>query len=73
MDDCDDFYSMWGDCEPDDYSADVWQPWKKIELNNDLTMKNELVFNNTRFFRFKVLLKTNSANIKINNIDIEVI
>ena len=57
----------------DDYSADVWQPWKKIELNNDLTMKNELVFNNTRFFRFKVLLKTNSANIKINNIDIEVI
>ena len=22
MDDCDDFYSMWGDCEPDDYTDD---------------------------------------------------
>ena len=57
----------------DDYSADIWQSWKKIELNSDLTMKNELVFNNTRFFRFKVLLKTSNASIKINNIDIEVI
>lgn len=22
MDDCDDFYSMWGDCKPDDYTDD---------------------------------------------------
>ena len=57
----------------DDYSADVWQSWKKIELNSNLRIKNELKFNNTRFFRFKVLLKTGNASIKINNIDIEVI
>jgi hypothetical protein len=31
------------------------------------------VFNDTRFFRFKVLLKTSNSAIKINNIDIEVI
>ena len=57
----------------DDYSADVWQSWKKIELDSNLKIKNELRFNNTRFFRFKVLLKTSNASIKINNIDIEVI
>ncbi len=57
----------------DEYSADVWQPWKKITLNNDLKMQKELTFKNTRFFRFKIILKTSSASIKINNIDIEVI
>lgn len=57
----------------DDYSADVWTPWKKIELNSDLSMKKEVTFDKTRFFRFKVLLKTSNASIKINNIDIEVI
>ena len=57
----------------DDYSADVWTPWKKIELNSDLSMKKEITFDKTRFFRFKVLLKTSNASIKINNIDIEVI
>lgn len=57
----------------DDYSADVWHPWKKINLTNELTIKKELEFFNTRFFRFKVVLKTSAATIKINNIDIEVI
>lgn len=57
----------------DDYSADVWQSWKRIELDSNLKIKNELKFNSTRFFRFKVLLKTSNASIKINNIDIEVI
>ena len=57
----------------DDYSADVWHDWKKIELTSDLRIKKELRFEKTRFFRFKVLLKTGNASIKINNIDIEVI
>ena len=57
----------------DDYSADIWQEWKRIELDINHKIKNELIFKDTRFFRFKVLLKTSNANIKINNIDIEVI
>ena len=57
----------------DDYSADIWQEWKRIELDTNYKIKNELIFKDTRFFRFKVLLKTSNANIKINNIDIEVI
>ena len=57
----------------DDYSADIWQAWKRIEIDKNYKMKNELIFNQTRFFRFKVLLKTSNASIKINNIDIEVI
>ena len=57
----------------DDFSADVWQDWKQIELTSDYRIKKELMFSNTRFFRFKVLLKTSNASIKIKNIDIEVI
>ena len=57
----------------DDFSADVWQDWKQIELTSDYRLKKELMFSNTRFFRFKVLLKTSNASIKIKNIDIEVI
>lgn len=60
-------------CSRDKYSADVWHPWKKIEITKDLKIKNELIFKDTRFFRFKILLKTSNASIKINNIDIEVI
>lgn len=60
-------------CSRDEYSADVWHPWKKIELTKELKIKKELIFKNTRFFRFKILLKTSNASIKINNIDIEVI
>ena len=57
----------------DDFSADVWHDWKKIELTSDYRLKKDIVFYNTRFFKFKILLKTSNASIKINNIDIEVI
>lgn len=60
-------------CSKDSYSADIWHSWKKIELTQDLRISKQLVFNDTRFFRFKVLLKTSNSAIKINNIDIEVI
>lgn len=57
----------------DDYSADVWFPWERIHINRELKMLEELEFNNTRFFQFKILIKTSMGYIKINNIDIEVI
>ena len=60
-------------CSRDSYSADVWHDWKKIEINSKLNVGKVLKFENTRFFRFKVLLKTGTSSVKINNIDIEVI
>ena len=56
----------------EDYSADVWQPWKTLDLKDLKSLKGEIKFYDTRFFQIKVLLKTSSAFIKINNIDIEV-
>lgn len=57
----------------DEYSADVWMPWQKIKLTDNLKLKEEIIFKNTRFFQVKVLLKTNNAFVKINNLNIEVI
>lgn len=56
----------------EDYSADVWHPWKTLELKDLKSLKREIHFYDTRFFQIKVLLKTSNAFIKINNIDIEV-
>ena len=53
--------------------ADVWMPWQKIKLTDNLKLKEEIIFKNTRFFQVKVLLKTNNAFVKINNLNIEVI
>lgn len=57
----------------DEYSADVWLPWKTVKLNEKLNLREEIIFNNSRFFQIKVTLKTNNAYIKINNLNIEVI
>lgn len=56
----------------DEYSADVWQPWKTIKIDNKLKLKEAIDFENSRFFQIKVILKTSSAFIKINNLNIEV-
>lgn len=56
----------------EDYSADVWQPWKTLKIKDLKSLYNEVKFYNTRFFQVKVLLKTSNAYVKINNIDIEV-
>lgn len=57
----------------DKYSADVWNNWKKIELTNSLKIKNEITFENSRFFQIKILLKTSIAYINFDYIEIEVI
>lgn len=61
----------------DEYSADVWLPWKKLNIDEDLKFIDlngaENLFSNTRFFQFKVNLKQQNAKINLNNIEIEVI
>lgn len=57
----------------DEYSADVWMPWKTVKLTENLKLKEAISFKDTRFFQVKVLLKTNNAFVKINNLNIEVI
>lgn len=59
----------------DDYSADVWHDWKKlnlVEYNNIIKIKEAIKFEQTRFFQVKIALRSSNAYIKINNIDIEV-
>lgn len=60
-----------------EYSSDVWLPWKKLNIGEDLKFidlnGSDNLFRNTRFFQFKVNMKQQNANIKLNNIEIEVI
>lgn len=57
----------------DKFSADVWMPWRQIEIDDDLTVKNNEVFKESRFFQFKIRLKNKNAKIKFNGVEIEVI
>ena len=57
----------------DEYSADVWQPWKTIKINSSLKLEEEILFEKSRFFQIKVVLKTSTAVIKINNLNIDVV
>lgn len=57
----------------DDFSADVWQPWKTIKLNSDWKLSEEITFEKCRFFQIKVTLKSSTAFVKINSLNIEVI
>lgn len=57
----------------DKYSADVWMPWKQINIDEDLTVINNEVFKDSRFFQFKIKLKNKDAKIKFNGVEIEVI
>lgn len=57
----------------DNYSADVWQPWKTVKINNRFKLEEEIIFEDCRFFQVKVTLKTSTAFVKINNLNIEVI
>lgn len=57
----------------DKYSADVWMPWKQIKINNDLIVVNNEVFEDSRFFQFKIKLKNKDAKIKFGGVEIEVI
>ena len=51
----------------------VWTDWKTIELNDDNSIKNRIIFDGYRYFQFKIILKGEDTSIKINNLDLEVI
>ena len=56
----------------DEYSADVWLPWKTVELDNNLKIKTPAILESARFFQIRVKLKTKDAYIKFKYLDIEV-
>lgn len=56
----------------DEYSADVWLPWKTIEIDENLKIVTPATFESARFFQVKVKLKTRDAYIKFKYLDIEV-
>jgi len=45
----------------------IWSPWVKINLQD----KNDIVFENSRFFQLKVQIKRTNAHIKIDYIELE--
>ena len=57
----------------DKYTADVWNEWKKLNIDKDLNIINDLLFENSRFFQIKIVLKTKITYIKFDYIDLEVI
>jgi hypothetical protein len=58
----------------DSYSADVWLPWKTIELEDTtFKIKKPIEFNDARFFQVKIKLKSKDAYVKFKYLDIEVI
>ena len=54
----------------------VWTDWKTINtkiVDNELIISNRIVFDNYRYFQFRLTLKGEDAYIKANYIDLEVI
>ena len=57
-------------------NSTVWTDWKEISLtkdNNGYKISNKLVFEDYRYFQFKVLLKGANTSVKIKHLDLEVI
>lgn len=57
----------------DDYSADVWMPWIKLELDENMKLKTYEKIEASRFIQVQILLKHKDAYVKFNNIDIEIL
>lgn len=56
------------------YSANVWMPYKEIQLDENLKiLGSDIIFDDARFFQIKVQLKTKNAYVNIKNIELEVI
>lgn len=58
----------------------VWTDWKTIELKNghsdsgkDGNIQNRIVFDNYRYYQFRLVIKGENSEIKANYIDLEVI
>ena len=52
---------------------EVWHDWQRIDINNNLSLANQLKFIDVRFMQLKILLKTRQTYIKFNHLDVEVI
>ena len=59
-------------CSRDAKRLDVWNGWKTIELTDDLKVKNEISFIDTRFLQFKIILKTRESYINMSGLNIEI-
>jgi hypothetical protein len=59
-------------CSRDEEFLDVWSDWSEIKLTSDLKIEKPIVFKNTRFLQFKILLKNRDAFIKMSGINIEI-
>lgn len=55
----------------------VWTDWKKLlflkNTNDEYYLDNRIVFDDYRYFQFRVILKGINASVKIKNLDLEVI
>lgn len=48
----------------------IWTDWKDIKLNADMTVKDKVLFENTRYFQAMVEILQNDVKIKIDHIDV---
>lgn len=56
----------------DNERLDVWSDWRKIGINDDLKITNNVNFINTRFLQYKILIKNRLGYIKFKSIDVEI-
>ena len=56
----------------DNERLDVWSDWRKISINDDLKIANNINFINTRFLQYKILIKNRLGYIKFKSIDVEI-
>lgn len=52
---------------------EVWHEWQKINITDDLNLKDYLKFYDVRFMQIKILIKSRKAYVKFNHLDVEVI
>ena len=50
----------------------VWTDWKKVIINNDFKVQNNISFKNSRFLQYKIVIKRRDAYIKFKDILIEI-
>lgn len=51
----------------------IWTDWKKVTLNENLNVANNIVFENYRFFQLRIKLKRIDSYVKINYFDMKVV
>lgn len=55
------------------YDGEVWTTWKDVILNDNLSLVDNIIFNNYRFFQVKITLKNKNAYVKLKHLDLGVI